>query len=97
MKEVVRGFDPAVWERISGKRDGSSESYSDLARKEAENKALKEEITRLKIELEKAKRPTDGSDSDSVMHAVVDTLLHQAKSLSTLVFLHEQNGPSATR
>jgi hypothetical protein len=94
--EPVRRFDPLVREGRGGESDGRY-VLDDFAKKEAENRALKEEIRRLKSELEEAKREAVGSPGDILMHSVVDALLHQAKSLSTLVFEHEKNnGPSAS-
>ncbi len=52
----------------------------------AENKMLNEENRRLKTELEETKLQVGRFHSDIVMHSAVDTLLHQAKSLSTLIF-----------
>ena len=50
-----------------------------------ENEVLQDEVKRLKIELEEAKRQAGGLHGDILMHSVVDSLLHQAKSISTLI------------
>ncbi len=50
-----------------------------------ENEVLQEEVKRLRIELEEAKRQAGGLHGDILMHSVVDSLLHQAKSISTLI------------
>lgn len=50
-----------------------------------ENEVLQDEVKRLKIELEEAKRQAGGLHGDILTHSVVDSLLHQAKSISTLI------------
>jgi len=50
-----------------------------------ENEVLKDEVKRLRIELKEAKRQAGGFHGDIPMYSVVDSLLHQAKSLSTLI------------
>ena len=86
IEEMRQRFDPLVSKRFSTESDGSYVRYSDFAKKDAENKILKEEITRLKMELEEAKRQVGRSHGDILMYSAVDALLHQAKSLSTLIF-----------
>ena len=49
------------------------------------NEVLQDEVKRLRIELEEAKRQVGGLHGDILMHSVVDSLLHQAKSISTLI------------
>lgn len=51
-----------------------------------ENEALKDDVERLRRELEEAKRQVGGFHGDILMYSVVNALLHQAKSLSNLVF-----------
>ena len=50
-----------------------------------ENELLKDDIKRLRTELEEAKRPVGGLHDDILMHSVVDSLLHQAQSLSARI------------
>ena len=50
-----------------------------------ENELLKDDVKRLRTELEAAKRPLGGFHGDILMYSVVDSLLHQAQSLSTLI------------
>ena len=50
-----------------------------------ENEALKDDVKRLRTELEEAKRQVGGFHGDILVNSVVDALLHQARSLSTLV------------
>lgn len=92
IKEPRRRFDLIVLEMPDAERDGSYVPYCDFARMEAENRALREEIVRLQMELEEAKRQAGGFHGDILMASVVDALLHQAKSLSTVVFEREQDG-----
>ncbi|MHB8908629.1 MAG: hypothetical protein ACYDAA_07100 [Syntrophales bacterium] len=96
-KETRRRFDLIVLERPAAESEGRYVPYADFAKKEAENKAMKEEITRLEMELAEAKRQVGGFHGDILMASVVDALLHQAKSLSTIVFERERdNGPLAS-
>jgi len=61
--------------------------------KEAENVELKDEIIRLRMELEEAKRQSGRPHRDILIYPAVDTLLHQAKLLSSLIC--QQNGMAA--
>lgn len=92
VREMKRRFDLIVLERPDGEQDGSYVPYADFAKKEAENKTLKEEIIRLQMELEEAKRQVGGFHGDFLMASVVDALLHQAKSLSTIVLERKRDG-----
>ncbi len=95
---MAQRFNSLVWERLSGESDGRYGLYSDLAKKEAENKALREEIARLKLELEEATCQSRGAHRNILMCSAVDALLRQAKSLSTIVSEREGNTePSAGR
>ncbi len=97
IEEMTRRFDLIVLEMPDAESDGSYVPYADFAKKEAENKALKEEIIRLEMELEEAKRQVGGFHGDILMASVVDALLHQAKSLSTIIFERERdNRPLAS-
>lgn len=60
-----------------------------------ENEALKDDVKRLRTELEEAKRQVGGFHGDIFMYSAVNALLHQARSLSNLVF--EQNRYSGCR
>ncbi len=55
-----------------------------------ENEVLQGEVKRLRIELEEAKRQAGGVHGDFLMHSVVDSLLHQAKSISALISEQER-------
>jgi hypothetical protein len=92
MKETRRRFDLIVLEMPDAERDGSYVPHCDFARLEAENRALKEEVVRLQMELEEAKTQAGGFHGDVLMASVVDALLHQAKSLSTIVFERGKDG-----
>ena len=60
-----------------------------------ENEVLQGEVKRLRIELEEAKRQAGGLYGDILRHSVVDSLLHQAKSISTLISEQDRYiGPS---
>jgi hypothetical protein len=83
---MIQGFDPLVGKRLNAEREGSYGPYSDFARTEAENEALKEEVTRLKTALAEAKSQVDCFHGAAPMHPAVDALLHQAKLLSALIF-----------
>ena len=60
-----------------------------------ENAVLKDDVKRLRTELEEAKRQVGGFHGDILVYSVVTALLHQAKSLSNLVF--EQDRYSGCR
>ena len=64
--------------------------HSDCAERNAENGVLKEEIARLKLELEITRRLAGRSENDILMHLAIDALLHQAKELSALVYRHHK-------
>jgi hypothetical protein len=83
---MIQEFVPLVCKRLNADRDGSYRLYSDLARTEAENEAVKEEITRLKTALAEAKSQVDCFHGTAPMQPAVDALLHQAKLLSALIF-----------
>ncbi len=51
-----------------------------------ENEVLKDEVKRLRMELEEAKRRAAGFHGDSLINSAVGALVDQVKSLSTLVF-----------
>lgn len=57
-----------------------------------ENEALSDEVKQLRMELEEAKRQVGGFHGDILLYSVVDSLLHQAKSLSTLLFEQDRYG-----
>lgn len=92
IEKTRRRFDLIVLEMPDAERDGSYVPYCDFARMEAENRALKDEIVRLQMEVEEAKRQAGGFHGDVLMASVVDALLHQAKSLSAIVFEREKDG-----
>ncbi len=56
-----------------------------ISRVTRENNVLKDEVTRLRRELEEAKRHAGGFHSDILMYSAIDSLLHQAQSLSILL------------
>ena len=56
-----------------------------ISRVTRENNALNDEVTRLRRELEEAKRHAGGLHGDILMYSAIDSLLHQAQSLSTLI------------
>ena len=65
-----------------------------ISRVTKENEVLKDDVKRLRTELEEAKRQVGGFHGDIPIYSVVDALLHQAKSLSTLVFEQDRyRGP----
>ena len=49
------------------------------------NEALQDEVKRLRIELEEAKRRVGGLHGEILVHSVVNSLPHQAKLISTLI------------
>ena len=59
-----------------------------------ENEVLNDEVKQLRIELEETKRQVGRFHGDILMYSVVDSLMHQAKSLSTLIFGQDRySGP----
>ena len=59
-----------------------------------ENNVLKYEVIRLRRELNEAKSQVGRLHGDILMHSAIDSLLNQAKSLSTLVFEQKKfSGP----
>ena len=75
-------------------KEEEEETMKTILRLTKENKVLTDEVRRLRTELEEAKRQVSRFQDD-LMYSVLDSLLHQAKSLSTLTF--EQDSYSRPR